>query len=223
MRTLLYRHREQLRQGARDLTTDAGRRSAWWYIFIYDHGMLRLFWNNMSHVVPGVYRSNQPSPKRIQKYAAMGIKTIVNLRGPSGMPPFEFEKEACDAYGITLLSVPGLSARAAPPRHVLQDVLQTISTAQHPLMFHCKSGADRTSLAAALYLLSVTGASVSTARKQFGLRYIHFKWTEAGVLDYILDQYEIAQSESGISFQEWLDTVYDGAQIQSEFNSKTGR
>jgi len=50
-----------------------------------------------------MYRENQPSPERIAVLAEEGIKTILNLRGPSPKGFYLLEKEACEAHGITLI------------------------------------------------------------------------------------------------------------------------
>lgn len=221
--TYLYRHRAWLRENAQDPTTPSGQRSAWWYEFFYDHGAIRRFWSNTYEIAPGVFRANQPSNRRFNGLAARGIKTVINLRGASDLPQFLSEKATCARLGLTLVNVEGFSARVAPPRSVLQAALQALISAEKPVVFHCKSGADRTSLLAAIYLIVAQDTPVHVARKQLGLRYIHFKWTETGVLDHVLNAFETAQAETGIDFETWLDTVYDADEIQRSFETMRTR
>jgi len=198
---------------------DCATRSGKWYTLFYDHGILRLLWTNTCEIAPGVFRSNQPDPARLEKLAARGIKTIVNLRGTSSLPQYTLEKDTCAALGLALIDVDGFSARSAPIRKVLQNVIHAMETAEKPMVFHCKSGADRTSLAAVLYLLAIEKASIAQARKQLSLRFIHLKWTKTGVLDRILDLYETAHLANGASFKDWLETDYDHKQIQRDFDA----
>lgn len=223
LRTQMYRHRARLRDEAKDLNTEQGRISAFWYVFIYDHGGLRLFWTNTYDVSPGVVRSNQPSPERLEKFAKAGGKTVMNLRGASGLPHYVSQEETCKDLGLALVNIEHFSARLAPHRSVIQTIIEVMRNAGRPVMFHCKSGADRTSLTAAIYLIVFENASVAHARKQLALRYLHFKWTPSGVLDFILDSYEEAQTRSGISFEDWLNTDYDNAQIQAAYNAARNR
>ncbi|MBK8025175.1 MAG: tyrosine-protein phosphatase [Chloroflexi bacterium] len=44
-----------------------------------------------------------------------------------------------------------------------------------PTLIHCKAGADRTGLAAALFLMS-QGTSFDQAAQQLSLKYFHFPW-----------------------------------------------
>lgn len=45
--------------------------------------------------------------------------------------------------------------------------------APKPLLIHCESGADRSGLAAALYLAAISGAGEEVAEEQLGLKYGH--------------------------------------------------
>ena len=49
--------------------------------FILLNLFLRFFYHNQAEVAPGVFRSNQPSPDRLNTWAKSGIKTVINLRG----------------------------------------------------------------------------------------------------------------------------------------------
>ena len=82
---------------------------------LVDHAVLRRFWTNRGTVAEGVYRSNQPSPRMIARLADEGIRTIVNLRGPSHFGSYALEREACERHGITLIDFRLYSA-ACPAR-----------------------------------------------------------------------------------------------------------
>ena len=70
-----------------DLSTPEGRRQAWWHMQVFDHAFLRVWWTNFYKVADGVYRSNHPGPKRLEKYKALGIRSVINLRGDDGLAP----------------------------------------------------------------------------------------------------------------------------------------
>ena len=71
-----------------DLSTPENRRRAHIYNLWFDHAVLRKVWTNFFPVAPGVYRSNQPTHERFVKLKAMGIKSILNLRGAGGSGEF---------------------------------------------------------------------------------------------------------------------------------------
>lgn len=63
-----------------DLATSKGRRGAYWDLYASDHGFLRLLWTNRRPLGDQMVRYNQPSPARIRRLAAEGVRTIINLR-----------------------------------------------------------------------------------------------------------------------------------------------
>ncbi|KPP86137.1 MAG: Tyrosine phosphatase family [Rhodobacteraceae bacterium HLUCCO07] len=201
------------------LATPEDRRKARQYMLWFDHEIVRIPWANFGQVAPGVYRSNQPTRARLENYAARGIKTILFLRAASPIPPYLFARENCEALGLTLVER-SLSARSAPKRERVMDLIATFPTLEKPFLMHCKSGADRASLASVIWLLSQEGASVAQARKMLSPRFIHFKWTRTGILDYFLDTYEARNARTPIRFADWVATEYDPAALQAGFDDK---
>ena len=126
----------------------------WAELIFKDHGFLRLYWHNEHEIAPGMWRCNQPSPGRIRIAADRGIKTIINLRGPRADGGWRLEAEACATYGLTLMDFTARS-RAAPDKQMLHAAEALFTEMKLPAMMHCKSGADRAGLMAALYLLIV--------------------------------------------------------------------
>lgn len=199
-----------------DLSTPENRRRAHIYNLWFDHAVLRKVWTNFYPVAPGVYRSNQPTHERFERLKQMGIKTVLNLRGAAGAAHYLVEEESCRRLGLTLVSV-NLMARQAAPRHDILHLIRAFREIEKPFVMHCKSGADRAGFASAIYLMEIEGRPVAEARKMLGVKYIHFKWSRTGVLDYILDRYEARQAETGIGFEDWIATEYDAANMQADY------
>ncbi|KNG92737.1 tyrosine-protein phosphatase [Pseudaestuariivita atlantica] len=214
------RERALRRSFGKDITTPRGRFWAKVHYHLFDHAFLRVWWTNFWEIAPGVYRSNHPTRARFEKYAAMGIKTVINLRGEDDQSFHLFEKEACEDLGLTLVNAK-LWARDAPPKSRFLKVIEALREAERPMMFHCKSGADRAGMVAAIYLMVFEGAPVAEAKKQLGLKYIHLKSTATGIQDYILDVYEARVARSPIGFEEWLRTEYDQNVIRAGWDAKT--
>lgn len=130
---------------------------------------------NFAPVVEGaVYRSNQPTPERLADYqAAYGIKTVINLRG--AVPDedwYALEKQATEALGMTLIDVPLSSTRELSDQE-LKQLVEILRTAEKPILIHCRSGANRTGLAAAIYLAAIEQVGTDTAGEQLSVRYGH--------------------------------------------------
>lgn len=211
--------RKLRRSFGKDISTPRARRWSTFHYHVFDHAFLRTFWTNFFEIAPGVYRSNQPTYARFKKYKAMGIKTVVNLRGEDKYAHYLFEKETCEALGLTLMNAK-LWARNAASRHRIVHVIDTLRAAEKPFVFHCKSGADRAGFVAAMYLMIFEGKSVVEARKMLSLKYIHLDFTATGVQDYILDVYEARNTRAPISFEDWIRSEYDATTIQAGWDGR---
>ena len=217
----LARQEAQLRNSfGRDITDPRERRRSEWHLDWLDHGILRRHWHNFEEFAPGAYRSNHPDRLRFERYARLGIRSVLNLRGAVRQPHYLFEQEWTEALGLTLVDV-HMSARQAPRREALLALMEAFDTIERPFLMHCKSGADRTGLAAAIYLLRNEGAPLEVARRQLSFRYIHIRRTSTGILDHFLDTYAARLEETGpIGIEQWIRTEYDPTALTESFEAK---
>ena len=89
------------------------------------------------------------------------------------------------------------------------------------MLIHCKSGADRTGLAAGLWLL-LQGRPPEEAVAQLSLRWGHISASRTGILDAFFRLYAMA-CRSGASpkpFLDWLREDYDEAALRQSFTSR---
>ena len=203
----------------RDITDPKERRKSLFHFYWLDHGILRKHWHNFAPVAPEVYRANHPDHRRFTDYAQMGIKSVLNLRGSARQSHYLFEAETCAVLGLTLVDI-SLSARKAPPKKALNQLLGAFDTIEKPFLMHCKSGADRTGLAAALYLMVVERQPLDIARKQLSFRFLHIKRSATGILDHFFDTYEARNAASPITIEDWIKTEYDPEALTKSFAAK---
>lgn len=189
--------------------------------YLVDHAFLRVLWTNFFEIAPGVYRSNQPSPKRLRQMYKLGIRNVLNLRGVNGTSAYALEQETCEELGMTMVNH-GMSARALLEKERYLQLLDILETIEKPFVIHCKSGADRAGLASALYLLHIEGRSPAEAQKMLSFKYVHLKSTKTGILDHFMDAYSEAHAKSGISIRDWIDTEYDRKAIAASFKPRFG-
>ena len=186
-------------------------------IFV-DHGIFRIFYANRFEIADGVWRSSQPWPHQVRSYARMGIRTIVNLRGERDCGSYRLEIEACRKYGIELVEYK-LRSRSAPQPEVITDFEAFFNALEHPILIHCKSGADRVGLASTLYLYLIKRSSLEDAQKQLHARYGHFKHASTGIIDHFFEQYSEYAKVNPISLREWVDNVYDRRELKASFKA----
>lgn len=203
-----------------DLSTARGRALAWADSLLVDHGLLRLAWTNFAAVVPGrLYRSNHPPPGRLARVVRrFGIRTMINLRGATGNGSDALSRREGLRLGLHVVDVPLSSGRAPAPDRILA-LAAAYATSPEPILVHCKSGADRSGFAGAVFLLA-NGATTRQAMRQLSLWHGHMKGSRAGVLDAVLLEYACT-GEGRLSFLDWVRTEYDPALVTSRF--KAGR
>lgn len=190
-----------------DMTSEVGRWQGHVFATVMDHGWLRRNWRNEGQIADGIFRSNHPDAATLARWQQRGIKDVISLRRSKGAV-HEFEVETCAHLGLRLRNAP-LTAREAPPVRGLLKLLAIFDTLEGPALIHCKSGADRTGLAAALWAIHVEGQGVEQARAGLSLRHWHVKWSNTGVLDRFLDVYGARNAQSPIALRTWIETEYD--------------
>jgi protein tyrosine/serine phosphatase len=195
---------------------------SWLHLHFVDHGIIRLAYNNFYQVLPGVFRCSQPSPSQIKRYQQEhGIKTIINLRGHNDdMSFWLFEKEACDQLGIHFIDHRLLS-RDLPSKEAIHATKDLLNSVEYPILFHCKSGADRAGLMATLSRIFVENTPVDTAIEELDWYYGHFKFAKTGMIDFFFDAYLSYQreTENPLPFLQWVDEIYDYEALSAQFHS----
>jgi protein tyrosine/serine phosphatase len=205
-----------------DISTPEARKKAMRHNNLVDHAFLRRIWTNRYQLCDDVWRSNQPDPVHFRALSKLGIKSVINLRGASKWSYYLFEKEACEEHNMALYDHTLVARDLASPAQYL-ELLDLMARVEKPMLIHCKSGADRTGLAAALYLLDQEGRSLTEARAQLSIKYAHQRWSKTGILDHLLDTYEAYHAKDPIPVRDWLEHYYDPQATTAAFIAARSR
>jgi protein tyrosine phosphatase (PTP) superfamily phosphohydrolase (DUF442 family) len=147
---------------------------------------------NFGTVQPGrIYRSAQMPPRALaETIGRHGIKTVLNLRGsnPSGSW-YQHEVATTNGTGATQVDV-AMSSCLWMSRAQLRALIQTMDSAEYPLLVHCWWGAERTGLVSAFAELLRPGAHLADARAQLSIRHLFVPVKDGKVMAEHLDQYE---------------------------------
>lgn len=204
-----------------DLSSAAARRRVYARALWQDDGWVREFaLNNFHRVSPRAYRSGQPSPRHLAKRIPRhGIRTVVNLRGREpDNPMLALEAQVCERLDVRLEHL-RMYSRALPTRELLHRAHDLLHRIEYPVLFHCKSGADRAGLMAALYLHWIEGVPVGETRQLRLWPYFHYRYARTGLLDFFLERYLHDSAIRPMGLLEWADTVYDPEALKAEFRS----
>jgi protein tyrosine phosphatase (PTP) superfamily phosphohydrolase (DUF442 family) len=168
-----------------------------------------------------VIRSAQPTAQLARWVQDFHLKSILNLRG--GDPSdwwYEAEVRTTSETGVAFYDLP-LSATRRPDRRELLLLIDILQSCSYPLLIHCKSGADRTGLASALYLMLERGERPEEAEKAFSISYGHVAFGGTEHLHEPLDEYAGWLKAKGLAhtperFREWVKNDYQSADPSSD-------
>lgn len=146
---------------------------------------------NFHPITPGeAYRSAQLDQDEQEYYIRkFEIRSIINLRGKNvDAPWYEEELATCRKLNVSHYDL-GLSANKKPSSREISELLRLFRIVTRPVLIHCKAGADRSGLAAALWKVVIDRAPKSVAREHLSIRYGHMPIGQTQVLDGFFDKW----------------------------------
>jgi len=149
-----------------------------------------------------------------------GIKALINLRGRNDdLSWWKKETGATEARGIAHLDAM-LDSRKLPTQPMLIRLVEAFDEAPRPFVLKCSGGQDRTSFAAALYLIHRDGwAAIKEARAQYAhFPYLHFPKRNQRWLRPFLDF--AAEDAHGVPLAQWIRERYSAERLKQWLDQK---
>jgi hypothetical protein len=148
-----------------------------------------------------------------------GIKSIINLRGRNDdLSWWKKETAAAESIGVAHLDAM-LDSRKLPTRAMLVTLIESFDAAPKPFLLKCSGGQDRTSFAAALYLIHRDGwPAMEKAREQFArFPFLHFPKSQQRWLKHFPD---FAHADSGgAPLAQWARESYAPEKLKAWLDS----
>ncbi|MEY4879068.1 MAG: hypothetical protein RJB62_537 [Pseudomonadota bacterium] len=164
---------------------------------------------NLHWVTPDVARSAQPYIGFYPQFLkAHGFRGLVNLRGENASRYWwRQETRSAAALGITHFDV-RLSSRMLPARGSLVALTEALELAPKPFLVKCSGGQDRSSFAAATYLLLQGGLNArAAAEEQFSFwPFLHRPRAEQKWMQHF--PAFVCETSKGTSISTWLKEIY---------------
>lgn len=137
------------------------------------------------------YRSAQLDRDELEYYIKKyGIKSILNLRGDHlNAKWYKEEIKTCEDNHVAYYSV-ALLASCEPSERDVRNIIELFSSMPRPVLIHCKHGADRSGLVAAMWKVIVDKEPKSEARKQLSPMFFHFSIGSTASLDRFFEKWQ---------------------------------
>jgi|SRR6185312_1488649 len=177
---------------------------------------------NFHWVVPGeAARAAQAWAGGIKPFLQKrGIRAIINLRGRNDdLSWWQSETKAAEAAGARHFDAM-LDSRRLPTPAMLSGLMAAFDAAPRPFLFKCSGGQDRTSFAAALYLIHRGGwGAFDTAAAQYArFPYLHFPKKHQRWLRPFLDF--AREDAKAMPIKDWIDRHYDPQRLKAWLESR---
>ncbi|HZE68152.1 MAG TPA: tyrosine-protein phosphatase [Pyrinomonadaceae bacterium] len=138
------------------------------------------------------YRGGQPNEKDYKDLAALGIKTVIDLRDD----PDRSEKSLVESLGMKYINIP-MASRRYPTPEVTQIFLQTVSDPKTGKFFvHCAGGRHRTGAMGAVYRFQFYHWTFDQAYKEMKQYDFYTSWGHQAFKDFVQDYYAKRQASN---------------------------
>jgi len=140
---------------------------------------------NFGQVTDFFFRGAQPKSDEYQKLAALGIKTIIDLRND----PKEYAREFCERAGMKYINLP-LSDTAIPSPDAPSKFLALVNNQENwPVYVHCAGGRHRTGAMTAVFRMAVQGWDINRAYEEMKAYDFYTRWGHKPMKQFVFDYY----------------------------------
>lgn len=170
-----------------------------------------------------VIRSAQPTTGLKDMIRDHKLASILNLRG--GSPRdwyYSNEVSVAKESGVDFYDL-SMSATKRPKRADLLRLIDVMNRCKYPLLIHCKSGADRTGLATAIYRMVGLKEPPEKAAEAFTIYHSHVPLFGTQRLHEPIDEYAAWLSQNGLPhtpdrFHDWVMNMYQADDPAVDFS-----
>ena len=146
---------------------------------------------NFGKVTNQYFRGAQPKPEEYGQLAALGVKTVIDLRNDAE----KSAKTQVEAAGIRYLNL-AMSDTEYPPKEVVQRFLELVQDqANFPIFVHCRGGRHRTGIMTAVYRMTFEGWDVEKAYTEMKNFDFYTRWGHTQMKIFVYDYWKELQAK----------------------------
>jgi len=136
------------------------------------------------------YRGAQPDPNDYTAMAALGIKTIIDLRDD----PTSYEKSSAESAGLKYVNIP-MSDKKKPANDKIEAFLAIANDESSlPVYVHCVGGRHRTGLIGAIYRFNRYGWDFEQVYREMKNYDYYSRWGHGAIKEYVQEYYGLMKT-----------------------------
>lgn len=140
---------------------------------------------NFGKVTDFYYRGAQPKSEEYSQLAAIGVKTIIDLRDD----PREFAKSAAEDAGMKYVNLP-MSDKDYPSPDAASKFLSLVNDKENwPVYVHCAGGRHRTGAMTAVFRMTTQGWDINRAYGEMKEYDFYTRWGHKAMKKFVFDYY----------------------------------
>ena len=141
--------------------------------------------DNFGQVTDFYYRGGQPRGDEYNQLAAIGIKTIIDLRDD----PKDYAKALTEQAGMKYVNLP-LNDKDYPPPDSASKFLSLVNDKENwPVYVHCIGGRHRTGAMTAVFRMTVQGWDADRAYEEMKDYDFYTRWGHKSMKRFVFDYY----------------------------------
>jgi tyrosine-protein phosphatase SIW14 len=158
-------------------------------VAVTDHGVFTVGVSNFGKVNEHYFRGAQPDDGQYEELAAIGVKTVVDLRDDAKRDA----KAMAEHAGLRYINFP-IDDKSYPAKDAAGRFLQIVNNpANWPVYVHCAGGRHRTGAMTAVYRMTVDGWDVDRAYREMKDYDFYTAWGHKEMKNYVYDYYRDLQ------------------------------
>jgi len=141
--------------------------------------------NNFGKVTDFFYRGAQPKEDEYEQLAALGVKTVIDLRND----PKDYAEATARQFGLKYINLP-MSDKNYPAEDADDKFLSLVNDkANHPVFVHCAGGRHRTGAMIAVFRMKMQGWDIEQAYDEMKDYDFYTRWGHKAMKKYVFDYY----------------------------------
>jgi protein tyrosine phosphatase (PTP) superfamily phosphohydrolase (DUF442 family) len=149
------------------------------------------------------YRGAQPKEEEFKELAALGIRTVIDLRDD----PKETEKGIVESLGMRYVNIP-MTGKKYPTEEAVRQFLKVVNDpATGSFFVHCAGGRHRTGAMGAVYRYTKYGWNFEQVYAEMKKYDFYTSWGHGAFKDFVQDYYERMQASKATADAAPVNTV----------------